>query len=127
MKRTLLAFVLAACSSSAPAPTAPPTPTEPAPPPPEPTADPSAGSGSAAPTEKPNDTPADPAGPGIGENCGPNDSCAAGTECVKYYGIAGPRGPEFKTCEIRCSGKGGTCPAGKNCVTIADGPGSVCR
>lgn len=126
MKRILLAFVLAACSSSAPAPTAPPTPTEPAPPPSEPTADPSAGSGSAAPNDKPNDKPADPA-PGIGENCGPNDSCAAGTECVKYYGIAGPRGPEFKTCEIRCSGKGGTCPAGKNCVTIADGPGSVCR
>lgn len=119
MKRILLAFVLAACSSNAPAPTTPPTPTEPAPT--EPTADPSAGSGSAAPVEKPAD------GPGIGENCGANDACAAGTECVKYYGIAGPRGGEFKTCEIKCSGKGGVCPAGKNCVTIADGPGSVCR
>lgn len=72
-------------------------------------------------------TPAPTGGPGIGEACGPNDSCAAPATCVSYYGIAGPRGPQFKTCEVKCAGKGATCPGGKQCVTIADGPGSVCR
>lgn len=64
----------------------------------------------------------------IGDKCGPNDACVAGATCVKYYGIAGPRGPQFTSCEIKCSpsGKPG-CPTGKKCVTIADGPGSVCR
>jgi hypothetical protein len=46
---------------------------------------------------------------------------------VKYYGIAGARGPEFKSCEIKCAGKGAACPDGRKCTTIADGPGSVCR
>jgi hypothetical protein len=45
---------------------------------------------------------------------------------VTYYGVAGPRGPEFKTCEMPC-GKGDKCPAGTKCTTIADGPGQVCR
>jgi hypothetical protein len=45
---------------------------------------------------------------------------------VKYYGIAGPRGPQFSSCEIRCDGKEG-CPTGLDCITIADGPGQVCR
>jgi hypothetical protein len=66
------------------------------------------------------------AGPGMGEHCGPGDACAAGLTCVSYYGIAGTRGPEFKSCEIRCSGKG-SCPAGHTCMTVSDGPGRVCR
>jgi hypothetical protein len=45
---------------------------------------------------------------------------------VRYYGIAGPRGPEFNSCEIRC-GKGRPCPEQQTCVNIADGPGWVCR
>lgn len=65
-------------------------------------------------------------GPGMGENCGPNDTCAQGLTCVSYYGIAGARGPEFKTCEIRCSDDS-ACPRGTKCITIADGPGQVCR
>jgi hypothetical protein len=66
-----------------------------------------------------------PKGPGIGENCAPDDSCGEGA-CTKYFGIAGPRGPQFKTCEIRCS-TGTTCEGDRKCVTIADGPGQVCR
>ena len=65
-------------------------------------------------------------GPGMGESCGPNDACAQGLTCVSYYGIAGARGPEFKSCEIKC-GDGTACPAGTKCITIADGPGQVCR
>ena len=54
---------------------------------------------------------------------------AAGLECVKYFGIAGPRGGELKSCEIRCQNprKDDGCPAGQTCLVIADGPGNVCR
>ncbi|HEU4614151.1 MAG TPA: hypothetical protein VFS15_18785 [Kofleriaceae bacterium] len=103
---------------------------------------PASGSGSSEPTQPaPNQGPTQapgsgsatqpsqswPAGgPGIGENCGPNDTCAQGLTCVSYYGIAGPRGPQFKSCEIKCQAQT-DCPAGTKCVTIADGPGQVCR
>lgn len=54
--------------------------------------------------------------------------CAAPTQCIEYYGIAGPSGPKFVSCEIPCKQSAkDSCPAGKKCVTIADGPGSVCR
>ncbi len=66
------------------------------------------------------------AGPGMGESCGPGDGCGLGLECVRYLGIAGPRGPELKTCELRCN-QHQPCPDGKQCNTIADGPGQVCR
>ena len=70
--------------------------------------------------------PAAPApGPKISETCGDGDRCGEG-ECVTYYGFAGPRGPQFKSCEIRCTG-GTACPDGRTCMTIADGPGQVCR
>jgi hypothetical protein len=66
--------------------------------------------------------------PGIGENCGAGDACADGMTCVSYYGIAGRRGPEFKSCEIRCDGdRKAACPTGRSCVTVSDGPGRVCR
>jgi hypothetical protein len=78
------------------------------------------------PVQQPPAQPPVQAAAGIGETCGAGDACAQGLTCVKYFGIAGPRGGEFKSCEIQC--KGGTgCPAGHNCVTIADGPGQVCR
>jgi len=48
--------------------------------------------------------------------------------CITYYGIAGGAGPKFTSCEIRCEVDGKPrCPSGQTCVTIADGPGSVCR
>lgn len=97
---------------------APTPPTEPAPTPPAPTQ----GSGSAA--EPAPNWPK--AAPGIGENCGDKDACAKGLTCVAYYGIAGARGPQFKTCEIKCTADA-SCPADHKCVTIADGPGQVCR
>jgi hypothetical protein len=62
----------------------------------------------------------------LGSECGEGDRCASGLTCVKYYGIAGPSGPEFKSCEVTCAEKT-TCPTGSSCVTIADGPGAVCR
>jgi hypothetical protein len=104
---------------SQPAPTPPaPTPTEPSSPPP------TQGSGSGSTSEPAPNWPKQ--APGIGENCGPNDTCAKGTTCVSYYGIAGARGPQFKTCEIKCTADS-ACPADHKCVTIADGPGQVCR
>jgi hypothetical protein len=64
--------------------------------------------------------------PGQGEPCNAAGKCKAGLTCVEYYGIAGPRGGKFTSCEIRCGAKG-QCPAGQSCITIADGPGQVCR
>jgi hypothetical protein len=65
--------------------------------------------------------------PGQGATC-EDDRCEAGLECIKYYGFAGPAGPQFTACEVRCQVDGKpTCPSGQNCVIISDGPGSVCR
>lgn len=57
------------------------------------------------------------------------EPCAAPKQCLTYYGIAGPSGPAFQACELPChrSGKGDDCPEGTRCMTIADGPGDVCR
>lgn len=55
--------------------------------------------------------------------CG-KETCKPGQVCKEYYGIAGPSGPKFQSCEWTC--KGG-CPKGTKCVTVADGPGEVCR
>ena len=63
--------------------------------------------------------------PKQGEKC-PDNQCDAGLTCVEYYGIAGARGPKFTSCEIPCKG-GAACPQGQKCITIADGPGQVCR
>ena len=72
-------------------------------------------------------TTADTAG-GAGQGMPCDDGkCQAGFECVSYYGIAGPRGPKFTSCEIRCGMGDKGCPSGQRCVTIADGPGQVCR
>jgi hypothetical protein len=101
---------------------APPQPSQPTPLPPPTQGQPTQGSGSAA-----EPAPNWPKGaPGMGENCGANDACAKGLTCVSYYGIAGARGPQFKTCEIKCKADA-NCPSGTKCVTIADGPGQVCR
>jgi hypothetical protein len=119
MMRRAFVLALAACSSK-PAMTQPdPATPPPAAPAPDPTP---SGSGSDAP---PAPTQGSAAGPRIGEPCGANDACGEGS-CVTYYGIAGPRGPVFKSCEIKCDGKEG-CPTGRTCTTIADGPGQVCR
>lgn len=108
MFKTLLAVAFIACSSSAPPSQAPVAQAVP----PATEAPPAAASPATA--------------PGIGEKCGAADACAPPATCVGYYGIAGKRGPEFKTCEIKCDPTT-TCPDGKTCRTIADGPGSVCR
>ena len=64
--------------------------------------------------------------PDIGEACGENDACALGLSCITYYGVAGSSGPATKTCEIKCKGDS-DCPADYTCMTLADGPGRVCR
>ena len=53
--------------------------------------------------------------------------CAPGLTCLRYFGIAGPRGPSFSSCEIPCLDARAVCPEGQTCVTVADGPGRVCR
>ncbi|HUQ06126.1 MAG TPA: hypothetical protein VM261_26665 [Kofleriaceae bacterium] len=78
------------------------------------------GGGTATPVEPALDTAA------LGQPCGEGGTCGTGASCVKYYGIAGPSGPEFTSCEVTCAGKG-ACPEGTRCVTVADGPGEVCR
>ncbi len=65
--------------------------------------------------------------PAMGQKCGDGDACAGGLECVKYYGIGGPRGGQFTSCEIRCGKGKPACGDGLQCTTIADGPGQVCR
>jgi hypothetical protein len=71
--------------------------------------------------------PADPEEelPGQGQPCA-DGQCAPGLACLQYYGIAGPRGGLFTSCEIRC-GATSDCPEAQQCITIADGPGQVCR
>ncbi|HSK00411.1 MAG TPA: hypothetical protein VK932_04185 [Kofleriaceae bacterium] len=94
----------------------------PAPAPRPPVPHPAAQGSNAKPTGK---APGPATLPQQGDPCA-EGRCAAGLACVEYYGIAGPRGPRFTSCEIRC-GAGGSCPAGQQCITIADGPGTVCR
>ena len=66
--------------------------------------------------------------PKQGEPCDATATCARGLTCVRYYGVAGARGPQMTSCEIKCGeGTEGQCPKGQACTTIADGPGQVCR
>src|SRR5262245_59762291 len=60
-----------------------------------------------------------------GEACSDMD-CDDGLDCIEYYGVGGAQGPTFTSCEIPCSDSDG-CPDGQSCITIADGPGQVCR
>ncbi|MEP6866149.1 MAG: hypothetical protein ABJE66_36350 [Deltaproteobacteria bacterium] len=121
MKLALAWILLAACSSSSPPPPSP------APPAPDPSPSPTP-----SPTPTPTPTPTPPSAPDAavatgGDKCGDKPACVAPATCVSYLGIAGARGPEFHSCEIKCTPKGKDCPTGKKCTTIADGPGSVCR
>jgi len=61
-----------------------------------------------------------------GESC-LDVGCKRSLTCVKYYGIGGPSVPELSSCEIPCRSDDSSCPAGQSCITIADGPGRVCR
>ncbi|MBC8069287.1 MAG: hypothetical protein IAG13_13205 [Deltaproteobacteria bacterium] len=85
------------------------------------------------PTPAPTPTPVDsadggePQAPPNAETCGEAGTCTDGKQCIEYFGIAGPRGPKFYACEIPCADAKNTCPIGQECITIADGPGQVCR
>lgn len=63
----------------------------------------------------------------FGAECSEAKACAAGLSCTTYYGIAGPSGPAFHSCEVPCGQDKAQCPDATTCVTIADGPGMVCR
>lgn len=110
MTRIALLCLVAACSgsgSNTPPPTPTPTPNTPAP-----------TGGETAPPP-----PLDVAQ--LGSACGSGDTCAAPMECVKYFGVAGAKGGQLSSCEVRCEKE--TCPEHSHCATIADGPGRVCR
>jgi hypothetical protein len=109
-----LMFAFACSSPAKPAPADPSAPS-----PPATTSAPAASSSSGVTTASAAD------GPALGQKCGADDSCGKGS-CTAYTGLLGPKGPTFKTCEIKCTGGSG-CPDGLKCVVIADGPGSVCR
>ncbi len=61
----------------------------------------------------------------LGTACVDN-ACPDGLTALTYFGIAGPSGPEFCSCEIPCVDTADVCPTGTSCQTIADGPGEVC-
>jgi hypothetical protein len=65
--------------------------------------------------------------PKRGEQCAQGNACDTGLQCVSYYGIAGPKGPQFTSCETPCKDNAKACTGGTKCVNIADGPGMVCR
>src|SRR5687768_16423615 len=93
--------LLAACTC--------PPPEAPAPPPTPPPAE--------QPPPPPDDKPA--ALPAQGDKCDPAQGCASGAgTCVSYFGIAGPSGPEFHSCEIACGEGAPACPDGQQCITI---------
>ena len=54
------------------------------------------------------------------------DKCPAGLTPVTYCGLAGCSAGQFCSCEIPCDKDPKVCPPGSTCVTIADGPGTVC-
>lgn len=110
MRCLAISLLLLACHTQSPPPSPPPPTTQTETPPPT-------QSGSAT---------AQGPGPTLGKACGPNDSCDAPATCVHYRGIAGMAGPDFSSCEVKCTDDAG-CPSGKKCHTIADGPGQVCR
>jgi hypothetical protein len=65
--------------------------------------------------------------PGQGMPCTGDGRCAEGLACLSYYGVAGPQGPKFSSCELSCMNRPDVCPEGQRCIVIADGPGQVCR
>lgn len=76
-------------------------------------------------------TATQPSGPVIaaeayGAVCSDTAPCAQGLSCTTYYGIAGANGPAFQSCELKCASDT-DCAAGTHCISIADGPGQVCR
>lgn len=78
------------------------------------------------PTTAPADT-ADDGDPASDAECGGKGPCTDGKQCIEYFGFAGPSGPKFYACEIPCADDKNACPEGQECITIADGPGQVCR
>ncbi|HJZ86376.1 MAG TPA: hypothetical protein VKN99_14445 [Polyangia bacterium] len=113
MRALLVALLVfaAACSRSAPASAPAPAPVRTVPPAGQP--------GPTAPLPQAGHFPE-----GQGKPCPAAGTCAAGMTCLRYRGLAGS---ERSTCEFPCAERGASCPEDQRCVTIADGPGRVCR
>ncbi|MGD0527433.1 MAG: hypothetical protein ABSE49_19990 [Polyangiaceae bacterium] len=58
-----------------------------------------------------------------GEKCGA-ETCVPPAKCESYSGMT--QGSLNSSCVIRC-GPNKSCPAGKTCAMINDGPGEVCQ
>lgn len=83
--------------------------------------------GQTPPVTAPATPPVAPAAESYGADCAGGKACATGLTCTTYYGIAGASGPAFHSCEIPCGPDQPKCPDTTTCITIADGPGMVCR
>lgn len=55
-----------------------------------------------------------------------DDACPAHLTPIHFYGVAGTAGPEFCSCSIPCEDDPTICPEPTVCITIGDGPGTVC-
>jgi hypothetical protein len=55
-----------------------------------------------------------------------DDACPVGLTPIHFYGVAGTAGPEFCSCSIPCEDDPTICPEPTVCITIGDGPGTVC-
>ncbi|MBI4067827.1 hypothetical protein HY413_00255 [Candidatus Kaiserbacteria bacterium] len=58
-------------------------------------------------------------------SCKVDSDCDPAVQCISYYGVGGPQGGTFHSCEIQCTNNA-QCPADLTCGTISDGPGQVC-
>lgn len=63
---------------------------------------------------------------GVGDSCDADDDCGEGQSCLAYVAFTGQT---IASCHVDCDvpGEGSAiCPAALTCVSVADGPGSVC-
>lgn len=52
-------------------------------------------------------------------------SCPPSMQCLAWYGVSGPLGPKYMTCEIPCDPASPSCPNGLSCAGSGDGPPPV--
>lgn len=63
---------------------------------------------------------------GAGSTCTSDDSCNTGQSCIEFFGFTGQ---PMRECHVDCDTPdegSAICPSGLQCVTVADGPGSIC-
>lgn len=66
---------------------------------------------------------------GVGTSCTSSNDCNEGQSCLSYAGVTGQ---PLSTCHVDCAipgepgGGSAICPSALQCVSIEDGPGTVC-